>query len=151
MQESRVQSLIRKDPTCHRATKPMPHSYGVCALEPRGPQLLKPTCPRVCAPQQEKPQQQGAHKLQLETRPHSPQLEKSPRGNEDPAQPKINSLTKLFLKRSDARITLQVFLNPKAKFFSLHPVIHMKLLTSAHHLHGEFCPLLHCVLGLQGP
>ena len=29
-----VLSLVREDPTCHRATKPVCHNYGACALEP---------------------------------------------------------------------------------------------------------------------
>ena len=33
MQETRVQSLVQEDPTCHGATKPMRH-YWACALEP---------------------------------------------------------------------------------------------------------------------
>ena len=48
MQEHQIQ----EDPTCHRATKPMPHNDQVHTLK-----LLKPTHPRACAPQQEKPQQ----------------------------------------------------------------------------------------------
>ena len=34
MQGTRVRSLVREDPTCHGATKPMRHNYGACALEP---------------------------------------------------------------------------------------------------------------------
>ena len=41
-----------------------------------------PTC--------QKPLQREAYALQLESNPHSPQLEKSPSGNEDPAESKIN-------------------------------------------------------------
>ena len=41
------------------------------------PQLLKPKHPRVQAPQQEKPPQWEAHASQLESRPHSLQLEKA--------------------------------------------------------------------------
>ena len=37
---------------------------------------MKPTCPRAHAPQQEKPPQREALTLQLESSPHSPQLEK---------------------------------------------------------------------------
>ena len=29
-----VQALVREDPTCRGATKPMRHNYRVCALEP---------------------------------------------------------------------------------------------------------------------
>ena len=46
----RVRALVREDPTCRRATKPVHHSYWACALEPVShnyrahvPQLLKPT------------------------------------------------------------------------------------------------------------
>ena len=50
MQGTQVWALVREDPTCHRATKPMSHNYWAWALEPvshnywaRVPQLLKPT------------------------------------------------------------------------------------------------------------
>ena len=50
MQGTRVWSLVREDPTCRRATKPVCHNYWACALEPashnywaHGQQLLKPT------------------------------------------------------------------------------------------------------------
>ena len=56
-------------------------------------QLEKPTCPRARAPRQEKPV------LQQDSDPCSPQLEKSPHGNEDLVQPKINKW-KLKRKRS---------------------------------------------------
>ena len=52
-----VWSLVREDPTCCRATKPM------C------PQLLRPTHPKACAPQQEKPPQWEARTPQLESSP----------------------------------------------------------------------------------
>ena len=49
-QGSRVRALVREDPTCRGATKPVHHNYWACALEPashnywdRVPQLLKPT------------------------------------------------------------------------------------------------------------
>ena len=38
--------------------------------------------------------------MQLESSPHSPKLEKSPRSNEDPAQPKINQCCCLVAKSS---------------------------------------------------
>ena len=49
MQGTQVQSLVREDPTCCRATKPVHHNYWACALEPASHnywthvlQLLKP-------------------------------------------------------------------------------------------------------------
>ena len=51
MQGTRVRALVREDPTCHGATKPVRHNYWAYALEPmshnfwaRVPQLLKPVC-----------------------------------------------------------------------------------------------------------
>ena len=69
--------LVRENPTCHGATKP-------------NPQLLKSTCPRACAPQQEKPLRWEAHAVWLESSLCSLQLEKSPHSTKDPEQPKIN-------------------------------------------------------------
>ena len=50
MQGTRVRALVREDPTCRRASKPVYHNYWACTLEPanhnywaRVPQLLKPT------------------------------------------------------------------------------------------------------------
>ena len=51
MQGTRVQALVREDPTCCGATKPVRHNYWACAVEPAShnywahmPQLLKPVC-----------------------------------------------------------------------------------------------------------
>ena len=84
-QGTRVRALVREDPTCHRASKPVRHNYWACALEPAShdyrahvPQLLKPMClePVLC---NKKPPQWGAH---------APQLGRKPvRSNEDPTQP----------------------------------------------------------------
>ena len=49
MQGTRVRALVREDPTCRRAAKPVRHNYWACTLDPashnyraRVPQLLKP-------------------------------------------------------------------------------------------------------------
>ena len=49
MQGTRVQGLVREDPTYRGAAKPVRHNYWACALEPASPnywvrvlQLLKP-------------------------------------------------------------------------------------------------------------
>ena len=54
------------------------------------PQMPKPASPRGRALQREKPPQR-ALAPQLESSLHSPQLEESPHGTEDPAQPKLKS------------------------------------------------------------
>ena len=96
MKEKWVWFLIREDPICCGATKPVRHNYWACALEPRShncwacvPQLLKPEHHRAHALQQVKPPQREALTPQLERIPSPLQLEKSPCSNEDPAQPKI--------------------------------------------------------------
>ena len=62
---------------CHmpRETKPMHHNFWAWALEPQS--LDGKPAWEAAAPQ-------------LKISPCSPQIEKSPRGNEGPAQPKIN-------------------------------------------------------------
>ena len=57
-QGTRVQALVREDPTCRGATKPLCHNGWACALEPESHsywalmrQLLKPAClePVLCS------------------------------------------------------------------------------------------------------
>ena len=89
MQKTWVEYLVQEDPTCHGAIKPVYHNYWICALEPGScNHWMKPVYPRARAPQQEKAQQWEACASQLESSPHSPQLEKSLRSNVDPARPK---------------------------------------------------------------
>ena len=78
-----VRSLAWQDPTSRGATKPLHHNYWAPV-----PQLLKPThLKRVLC---NKKATAILHAPELERRPCSPQLEKSPRSNKDPAQPKIS-------------------------------------------------------------
>lgn len=76
-------SLMEEDPTCRRGTKPT------------RPQLLEPVLAGR-ALQGEKAPQGEAH-TSTKSSPHSPQLEKSLRDNEDPAQPKIKKYRKEIL------------------------------------------------------
>ena len=83
MQGTRVWSLVREDPTCRRATKPMCHNYWACTLEPtchnywaRVPQRLKPPHPRARAPQREATATRSP-RTTMKSSPHSPQLEKA--------------------------------------------------------------------------
>ena len=76
MQGTWVRALVREDPTCRGATKPMCHNYWACALEPachnywaHMPQLRKPTClePVLCS--KEKPLQWEARAPQRRVAP----------------------------------------------------------------------------------
>ena len=105
MQETRVQSLVQEDPTCHQATKPVCRNYWACALgpgggvaapepmrcshwSPRALEPLKPTCPRASALQQEKPPQRAARHCHEEEPPLAA-TRKSLTSNEDPAILKV--------------------------------------------------------------
>lgn len=70
--ETQVQPLVRGDSMCHRAAKPATEAHA----------------PRAHVPQPEQLMQREAHKPQQE-RPRWPQLEKAVHSQEDPAQPKI--------------------------------------------------------------
>ena len=92
MQGTWVWSLVREDPTCHGATKPVSHNYWAWVLEPAShnhwacvPQLLKPTRlePMIC-----------------NKRSHC--NEKPAYCNEDPLQPK-NKLMNKFLKKEKGK------------------------------------------------
>ena len=101
MQQTLVQSLVQEDLTCHVAQLMSPHSR---AFEPQLLNSLTKTTEAhvpynytgvcACALRQEEPWQWEALAPQTESSPHSPQLEKAARSNEDPAQPKINKMYK---------------------------------------------------------
>ena len=113
VQETPVESLVWEDPTCCRATKSTHHSYWAYA-----PQLLKLTCPRVRAPQQEKSPQWEASEPQLKSSPCSPQLQKSLCSSEDPAQPKIKKYFKK--KRKEKQEYHHPDLTPNIQHWTLH-------------------------------
>ena len=68
MQGTRVQSVVREDPTCHGATKPVRHNYWACALEPVSHSYWVHE-PRARALQQEKPLQWEARAPQQRVAP----------------------------------------------------------------------------------
>ena len=76
MQGTRVRALVREDPTCHRATKPVRHSYWACALEPVSHKYWA-RAPRTRALQQEKPPQRESLRAATKSGPCSPQLERA--------------------------------------------------------------------------
>ena len=83
MQGTRVQALVREDPTCHGATKPVRHNYWACALEPASQLLsLHATTTETHMPRARAPQQRGATAMRsprtaMKSSPRSPQLEKA--------------------------------------------------------------------------
>ena len=111
MQEILVWLLIWEDPTWHRSAQARSHNYQAYRTRVQEPQLRKSTCPRARAPWQEKPPQWEAFAPPLESSPQIPQLEKSPRSSEDPAQPKINKLKK---KKKKQTCILSQFWKPEA-------------------------------------
>ena len=93
-----IRALVREDPTCCGATKPVRHNYWACALEPEShnywackPQLLKPVCHNYWA------REPRAHALQQEK---SPQWEAcAPQWRPNVAK-NINKINKLKKKKS---------------------------------------------------
>ena len=68
MQGRQVQALVREDPTCLGAAKPMRHNSWACALELTSHHYWA-RLPRACAPQQERPAQWEAHTPQWRVAP----------------------------------------------------------------------------------
>ena len=98
MQGTRVQSLVRKDPTCCGATKPVHHSYWACPLESVShnywahvPQLLKPVClePVLC---NKRSHHNGKPMHRNEEQPLHAATRESPRVATVPTQPKITKI-----------------------------------------------------------
>ena len=108
MQGTRVRALVREDPTCRGATKPVRHDYWACTLEPACRNYWSPCAtttearaPRAHVPQQEKPPQWEACATQRRVAPAHRTQRKPARSKEDPMQPKINKIKyiNLFLKK----------------------------------------------------
>ena len=83
MQGARVTSLVREDPTCRRATKPVRHNYWACVLEPvshnywaHEPQLLKPARLEPVLHNKEDTAMRSP-RTPTKSSPRSPQLEKA--------------------------------------------------------------------------
>ena len=86
-QETLVQSLIQKEPTCPGATKLVHHNHWACGLEPRS---------RNCwarALQQEKALQWEALALQLRVAPQLPTTTEKPAQQWRPSTAKINNFS----------------------------------------------------------
>ena len=111
MQGTRVQALVREDPTCRGATKLVRHNYWACALEPASHNYwsLRATttearAPRARAPRQEKPLRWEACAPQWRVVPARCNWRKPVPSNKDPTQPKIiNKFIKKKKKRKHKR------------------------------------------------
>ena len=85
--------ILRAAKPVHTTPEPVSRSHKCCAhVRPRA-SAPEASHPRACA-QQEKPLPPTAHTRQLESGPHSPQLEQSLGSDEDPAQPEISITTR---------------------------------------------------------
>ena len=108
MQGTLVRSLVQEDTTCHRATGHVCQNYWahtavwspqVLTTEPML-QLLRPTCPTACAPQQKKPLQGEALTAQPESSSHSPQLGNARLQQPSPSTAKNKYCLKVFHRYS---------------------------------------------------
>ena len=98
MQGTRVRALVREDPTCCGAAKPMCHNYWACALEPVSLnywacvlQLLKPARlePVLC--------NKRSHRTATKSSPRSSQLEKARAQQQRPNAAKKKKHNRWFL------------------------------------------------------
>ena len=85
MQGILVPSLIWEDPTHFRATKPVPHKYWVCTLEPKSCNYKSLGTPRTHDLQEEKPLQWEARAPQEKGSPCSLQLKKTHTQHQKPS------------------------------------------------------------------
>ena len=107
MQETQVRSLIWKDATCHRATKPRYHRCWTPCSRAWEPQLLRAGAitAEACSSWSLRWATREAATVLPESSPLSLQLEQSPRRSRDPGQPEINNKRNneinetIFLKR----------------------------------------------------
>ena len=131
MQGTRVPALVQEDPTCRRAAKPVRHNYWACALEPTSHNYwacaLEPTSHNywACAleptshnywaraPQLWKP----THLEPVLRNKRSHRNKKPAHHNEDPTQPKINTL---FLKIQKIYIFFSYEESPNIITFQRH-------------------------------
>ena len=133
MQGTWIQSLVRKDPTCRGATKPMRHNYWACALQPAShnywactleptshnywghmPQLLKPMrLESVLHNKRSHRNEKPAH-CNKEWPPLCATREEPMHSNKDPTQPKQKNYTHtsftFYAKVSKVRISFPTIL-----------------------------------------
>ena len=76
MTGTRVRALVREDPTCHGATKPMCHNYGAYALEPVCHNYQSPCASSPCSATREATAMRSTHTA-TKSSPRSPQLERA--------------------------------------------------------------------------
>ena len=76
MQGTRVQSLVREDPTCRGATKSMCHNYWACALEPASHNYWSPRAYSPCSATREATSMRSP-RTTMKSSLRLPQLEKA--------------------------------------------------------------------------
>ena len=91
MQGTRFRALVRENPTCRGATKPVCHNYWAWALEPASPNYLAhmPQLLSPCSATREATTMRSQH-IAMKNSHHSPQLEKAHVQQQRPNAAKIN-------------------------------------------------------------
>ena len=100
MQGTQVQALVREDPTCRGATKPVCHNYWACALELANHNYWSPRAYSPCSATREATATRSPHTA-TKSSPRSLQLEKAcPQQRRPKADKnKINKINKLKKKK----------------------------------------------------
>ena len=95
MQGTRVQALVREDPTCYGATKPVNHNYWAFTLEPASHNYWA-RAPRARALQQREATAMRSPHTTTKSSPCSPQLE-----NARAQQQRPNAAKKIKIKKNN--------------------------------------------------
>ena len=90
-QGTRVPSLVWEDSIHGGATKPVCRDYWA-----HMPPLLKAVCPKASAPQEKPPPRWKVYTPQLESSPHSPQLEKAHTQQRRPSSVKTKKINAMW-------------------------------------------------------
>ena len=107
MQGTQVRALVREDPTCRGATKPVRHNYWACALGPVCHSCWSPCAWSPCSATRETTAMRSPHTA-TKSSPRSPQLEKACAQQWRLNAAKINSLKqKKFFFKGEGRGVLE--------------------------------------------
>ena len=93
MQGTWVWALVREDPTCRGAAKPVCHNYWACALEPASHNYWGPCVRSPCSTTREATAMRSPHTA-TKSSPRSPQLEEARTQQRRPNAAKINKINK---------------------------------------------------------